>query len=126
MITRDKMRAFRMKLDALLKEADLEGYSVRVGSGSYSDTNFSFKIEGAEIGESGIVKDKDYETLKELGAIYGLGNDAYGKKITLNGSTFTIKGLNTRRRKYPVSAVKDSTGKRFKLPLEDVKRALNA
>lgn len=123
MITRDKMNIFRMKLDALLKDANLDGYALKVGHGRYSGSSFSFTIEGAEVGESGIVKDLEYETLKELGAIYGLGDDAFGKQVNLYGSTFTIKGLNTRRSKFPVSAV-NQNGKRYKLALEDVKRAL--
>ena len=49
-------------------------------------------------------------------------NFGAGHTFVARGETYTVTGFDLRRRKYPVTAIKDSNGKLYKFAVEAVKR----
>ena len=49
--------------------------------------------------------------------LYGLPKDAFGKVFTSRGTAFRVTGINTRRPKFPVSAVRVSDERGFKFKI---------
>jgi len=121
MITRERVRKLRDKIDGKLK--GLDGLHVIVGSARYSETSVTFKVELAVVDESGEVQDRTAQAFRRYASCYGLDPDLLGKKVRIRNKAFTVTGLNTRAKKYPVQA-KDERGQAYKLALEDVMDAV--
>lgn len=56
--------------------------------------------------------------------LYGLPKDAFGKTFTVRGTEYRIAAINTRRPKFPVSAVRVRDDRGFKFGADTVRRAL--
>ena len=86
--------------------------------------NATFKIEAATIGASGVANTRERDNFKLYASMYGLKDTDLDKEITYNGKRFVIKGLNTRRQRYPIVATRVADGKTLLLTVEGVKVAL--
>ena len=97
----------------------------KTGGGSYRGNSFTFKVECALMGENGEVFNQKAEDFKMYASSYGLKPTDLGKEFTTwDNKTFKIEGLNTRRPKFAVSAIRVSNGKGYKFPADQVKRLL--
>jgi hypothetical protein len=96
----------------------------RVGNATFTESNVTFKIEVALVGENGEVKSKEAESFKKFAVVYGLKEEDFGKSFKSNGHTYKICGLKTKSGKYPVIAERDN-GRRFKFGAEYVKLMLS-
>ena len=101
-------------------------YNVQIkrGNGSYGETNATLKLDINEVKEDGTVLDRDAETFLKMAKFYGLEAEDLNKVFTSNGSQYSIVGLNTRRSKYPISAINLSNGNRYKFTADHIKFAL--
>lgn len=109
---------------ALESVATKYGISIKKGSGSYSDNNFTLKIEMATLSESGEVQSKEMSNFKSYAKVLGMSEKDLGKEFKVNGKTFVLSGYLPRSRKYPLLATNKQDGKQYKFPLEDVKNLL--
>ena len=91
------------ELKALGKKLGIE---IRAGRGKYSSTNFTLKLE-MSVMDGGEVITKEAVAFKELASLYGFKKSDLGKSFMSNGKKFTITGLNTRAKKYPINAVSE-------------------
>jgi len=74
-------------------------------------------------GSSSVVDSPEAREYQSLAYMFNLPKDGLGKTFMSLGKMFTIAGLKSSRRKYPVSAV-SSTGRRFKFTAEQVRNGL--
>lgn len=110
--------------DALQDIAKKHNVQIRRGNGTYGETNATLKLEISDISEDGAVLDKEAETFLKMATHYGFVEDDLNKVFTSNGSKYSISGLNPRRSKYPVSAIRLSDGGKYKFTAMYVKLAL--
>ena len=122
---REKIRAIEAKvMEALgLIEADC-GVKFMLGRGTFTDTNFVFKVEAAEIAQEGKVLSKAVESWKLYAYRFGLPEDGVGKKIAFRGHEYEIQGLNPRRPAFPIDVKRVPDGKLFRMPLDVVVQGL--
>ena len=101
------------------------GIAIKRKGGSFSPTNFTFKVEASVIGEGGQVQTREAEDFKLHAWRYGLEpKDLNAHFLDFRGDEFEITGLATRRRKNPVMAKNIRTGKTFVWPVEEIKHLL--
>ena len=124
---RNKVRELSSIISSILAEASdkLKAYGVvaEVGSGSFTDSNVTFKVNVSEVGENGEAKSREAESFKTNASLYGLDPSDLGKTFVDRGNNYTVLGLAPRRSKYPVLAVRGD-GKKFKFRVETVRLAL--
>lgn len=120
-ITKDMLKQIREDINKALEPVG-EKYGVKLtaGNASYTENNFTLKLEGAAVKEDGTVAAKDAEAFKRHAHLYGLSPDDLGRKFTSQGKEFTITGLNTKSGKYPIIG-RDSNGKGYKFGADMVK-----
>lgn len=63
-------------------------------------------------------------TLKRDARMIGFDPAWAGRSFTLHGRTFVLEGINWAKKRYPIMA--SSAGRRYKLTVEDVRRAFTA
>jgi hypothetical protein len=68
--------------------------------------------------------DTDKKTWDLYAASFGLRPEHYGREIHYSGRKFKLTSFERKSYKFPVVATEVGTGKRFKLPAEGVKSAL--
>ena len=88
---------------ALAPVATKNGIKLQLGNMSYSSTEIRMKLDAVLLGEGGEnLNDKNnFETYARM---YGLEPSDYGKKFTTSKGEYTISGINTKKRKYPIVA----------------------
>ncbi len=124
--TKQNLRELRDGLDAALKQlGEKFGVSLKLGTGRFSPTNCTFKLEAAVIAEDGQVVTKESQDFTRLAKVYGLSPEDLGRTFKTGGKSFTIVGLNSKRPKYPINA-KSADGKTYKFSSTGVILALQA
>jgi hypothetical protein len=125
----------RSTADAIVKEvidaaqgvARRYGINISRGNGTFSDNNFSFKIncDVIKITDDGkeVVETKERTDFKRSCWKYRLTPDHLDKTFHFQGQTFTITGLKPRSRKYPICVTR-SDGERRKISARVVQIAL--
>ena len=98
-------------ISALQRTLNKYGLEVEYKKAGYAGAtaDFTFTIKTAEA-EAQANKDGEL-----LGAEFNVGDI-----FKSNGEEFEVTGFNFRRRKYPVSATKVATGKRYKFGVEQI------
>jgi len=98
-------------LDGLQEEL---GIKLKIGNNISFDANtFTTKLTGSLFSHDPLAED-----WKKYAHIYDLDVAWLGREFPSDGKTFTIVGLDTKKRKYPVIATRD--GKRYKFPTDVV------
>ena len=122
-IDRASCKKLRTELEKILEPFGKKfGIDVKTGSGSFSETSFTLKVEMATISADGKVQNKEAEAFKTNAFVYGLKPEHLNTTFkTWTGEKFEIVGLATRSRKYPILAKNLDNGKVFKFPAEQVK-----
>lgn len=118
-------RALRIAVEAKLQEVAKEfGIAIKTGNGTFTRSNFNFKVEACVFANDGTVLSKEAEEFKRFAPSYGLEASDLGKEFVLRGETYKIKGLSSRSTKFPIFATKLSDGKCYKFPEDMVKTLL--
>lgn len=119
-IDREACRTISADVSAALQAvADRHGLSLTVGGGSFSSTEFKPKVEFQVKTEGGVPA-----TFAREAKMFGLPDGCFGKEFVAGGTAYRITGIEVRRHKMPVSAVRVSDGKGFKFPADRVAFAL--
>jgi hypothetical protein len=102
------------------------GIKITVGNARFLPDNATFKIEMATVGTAGVANTREREDFKREAFRYGLNASDLDKEIGYGFSNdrYIIKGLNTRRSKYPIVATRVRDGKTILLTVAGVKSAL--
>jgi hypothetical protein len=119
----------RADMDAALAAvAKKYGIAIRVGNASYTSAAATFKVELAVVGEGQEGEDpavlRAAASWKSAAMLYeyqGLNPDWLGKSFESMGVTYTIIGLDAKKRSRPVLCRKsDAPSKIYLLPIEKV------
>lgn len=104
---------------ALALVAEELGLQITIKNGTFDSGQVTFKVEFAEIGDSGMAMTKEAEDFKSYARRYGMTEDQLGAKFTSRGEEYTITGCAPRSRKYPILAERND-GKTYKFNHLDV------
>lgn len=119
-------RLVEEKIVETLKNIENElGVVIQGKGGTFSNNNYTMKLEIATIGNDGEVQTKDAENFKMYAKLYGMEKEDLGKEIYIEGKKVKIIGLMPRSKKYPILGEQTDNGKQFKYGLETVKKALD-
>jgi hypothetical protein len=122
---RTNLRLISADIEAVLKPIAIKyGITFTYKGARFLADNATFKIEGATVGAGGVANTRERDNFKLYASMYGLKETDLDKEITYGGTRYIIKGLNTRRQKYPVVATRIADGKTILLTIEGVKSAL--
>ena len=126
-ITKSNLRIFRQDfkntVESLQKEYDV---TIDMGNITYGDEEFHFKVDVTNGDRPEAERNKFIKVLKRNSWKYpALNNDSYGKDITINHEACKIVGIKPRASKYPIVAIKENNGKRYRYTYETIKNALN-
>ena len=124
-MNRQKAKVLRMTLENILEEAKAKlealGVAASLGNARYSDTDCTFKLELANVGEDGVAQTAEVTDFKTSATLYGLEAGDLGKIfLHPSGRRFKITGCKPRSRKYPICADEVATGKQCKFPASTV------
>lgn len=128
MIDRKKVEHFRnliqnelLGLEQVGKE---EGFTIRLGNATYSNSNVTFKLELSTVNEDGSVNTKEATDFKNYASMYGLNPNDLGRTFEHIGDVYTVVGCKPRSRKFPILC-KNSQGKVYKFNEATIKMYLN-
>lgn len=112
---RTNLKAIRADINTALKAVEKKhGVSFNLGNIRFSDSDFRGKLECfSATDNSGNAVDIDKQNFESKAWLVGVKKTAFGKTFTSQGTKFTITGINTRAKKYPIQAT-NAKGKRYK------------
>lgn len=93
-------------------------FAIKHGLESVEFKNITFDAKGFRTTITATEKLDEEEKVQDFdmkAMMVGLPKGLYGKEVNLQGETYTITGINTKARKYPIEADGED-GKRYKLP----------
>lgn len=117
----DKVTANKLhkKLQSIVS-TEFPDFSSRV-TGSFGKGEIRFTVKLTELTSDGtLAYDKEAENWNIFSSGYGLKKEWLQEVFQHNDHYFTITGLNTRSRKYPICVTRHD-GKKFKYPIDLVK-----
>lgn len=126
---RVSLRILRTDLEKAISEvANKHGITIDMGAMRFSESEFRTKLiattsSSAEVAQA--KTDSSADDLAKLSAMHDLPENLLGRKITVQGSRFTISGAKLSRRKYPFS-VTGAKGGKYKMSVEDIRGGLEA
>lgn len=125
--TKTNLRTIRSDIDAALAAVEAKhDIKFNLGNIRFSNNNFRAKFEANVVADaSGNVVNPDEVHFNQNRWRIGIAKDAFGKTFTFQGETFTVSGINTRAKKYPVKA-NDRNGRRFKFSMNSLPTSLKA
>ena len=128
-ITKSNLKIFRQDfkntVESLQKEYEV---TIDMKNITYGTTDFHFKVEVTNGDRAEAERNKFIATLKRNSWKYpALNKDSYGKVITIgyNKDAYRIVGIKPRAQRYPIVAIKENNGKRYRYTYETIKNALN-
>ena len=110
--------------EALVEVGKKFNVKMRVGNCKYGISSAKYQVESLDIAKDGTVFDKEAENF-QFALLYGLQITDLGKKFYQNRELYTICGLESKAKKYPLLAKRASNGKKYKFSAEEIKRILN-
>jgi len=120
--TKKEFQAFRNDFDqTMLPIAKKYSLTVKAGNISYQDDTFSMKVECAKT-DAGNLEQKEFA---KCCLMYELSSDDYMREFVFNGERYALAGLSLSSPKYPCICLNIGNGKRYKLTVDAVKKALN-
>ena len=113
-------KSFRTQLEQVLKPfAHVQGVTITGGGARFTHDRCTLKLEITVNGANGQAVNPYEADYKAFGASYGLKPQWLNKPFSVRGKTFTLVGLKSSSRKYPVVG-RSQTGKLYRLPAQDV------
>lgn len=102
-MSKDKARVIRDRLAKTLKELEKElEVSIHLSNMRYSDTDARISLTFTYSSETGVVQSFEETQFKQHAASLGLAGLSIGDTICIKNVNYTLIGLNSRNRKYPV------------------------
>lgn len=124
MFTKNDLIIYRMEIEQALQGiAQKHNVDIKAGAISYSDNNFTCKIEVKQKEVNG----QPFEQVEfERNCIlYGLTPEDYLRKFTSNNKVFEIYGFNHKAHKMPILARCLTDGKNYKFPIDNIKQKIS-
>lgn len=109
---------------ALKTVADKHGIRITTGRGTFTDADFTMKIEMAVIGEGGVNLKAKLE-FEQLAAFVGLKPEHFGLEFTSGGERYQIVGIKSRATAKPVLVLRLRDGQRFVMPAGPIQRYIS-
>lgn len=124
-LSKPEFTAIREAVTKALESVGKEfGVRIQAGNISYEPTKMNLKLVFTAIdATTGEVKLPFADNFKQLALVYGFKSEDLGKSFRTGGQSFTLEGIDTRKRAKPVIA-KGQNGKLYAFTIEDVKRLL--
>lgn len=125
--TKTNLKNIRADIEAALASVEAT-YNCKFSLGNirFSDHNFRGKLECNSVADaSGNTINPAEVHFNDNRWRVGLAKDAFGKTFTAQGRRYTIVGVNTRAKKYPVQA-ETAAGRRYKFPMSALPASLKA
>ena len=127
-ITKASLPRIRNDINAALAAVEAK-HNIRFNIGRITyetGSNFRTKLEAVSTADhSGNAINPDKIQFEKNAWRVGVKKDAFGQKFTSGRKHFTITGINTRAKKYPINAV-TASGKRYKFPVSMLPSSLQA
>jgi hypothetical protein len=118
---REILNAVRETLEPMVEGL---GLTIKMKGGRYDDHTFTVRFDLLTMTETGEAFDVEANDFKRLAGRFGFKLSDLGREFTSwNGTTYSIKGLNPRNRKYPIITER-SDGKQFKMTAQSVRAHL--
>ena len=110
-------KELRKVIDETLQNIAKEyGISIKTSAGSFTESDYSFKVEACTIDTNGIAHSKEASEFRAFASSYGLNADDLDKTFLFKDEVYKIKGLSTRSSKFPIIAKNLSNNRIFKFP----------
>jgi hypothetical protein len=125
---RANIRVLRNEIDQVLASlAAKHNIEIKAGTGRFTSTNLTLKLELSAKSVDGKVVTKAAATFTELADLYDMKAEWLGKTFQRFGKTYTVTGMNTKLRTRGVSTpiLATSGGREWKLPIDEVIRGFN-
>ena len=110
--------------EALKAVAEKHGLNVVRKGGRYGFTDAVLKFEFTVLNDDGTVNTPERQAFLDFAESYGLKVDDLDMVFISRGTKYVVSGLNTRARKFPISALRLHDKARFKFPAHTVKNNL--
>ena len=128
-LTRSQVKTLHEKLNQaleLIASEVGEGVELKLGNGTYSGNNITFKLEVAVPNENGETISKEAQDYLRCCKSYSLKPEWLNQTCNVLGSIGEAKvvGLKPRSRKYPVLVEQVGTGKLYKVHANSVRFAM--
>jgi hypothetical protein len=114
----------RKHIEAALKSlAEKLGVAIDLGQCTFQVSNCKFQLKIAVRDASGEAVTEETESFKHNAKLFGFEPADLGKEFNYQGQPYTICGLKTKSRKYPLIG-RAANGKNYKFPCRAVLEAL--
>jgi len=124
-ITRSVARTLSEELyEAASSIAKKYGLKAKRKSGRFDSLCHTAKVEFV-VEETVDGKSPERKKFEELGLMYGLKPEMYGKTISIKGETYTIDGLRPRASKKKILLNRTSDNKKFVTTIDMIKQKLH-
>jgi hypothetical protein len=114
---------FRFEFADAVREFEAKtGLKLDIGRITYNSKQLTTKLT-VTIVEAGINPEDaaQRQSIKDNGWKFGLTEEDYNKRIEFLGNVYSLKGIKSRKQRFPIVAKKESTGQMFKLPASCLK-----
>lgn len=121
-ITKATLPQIRNDIDAALAAVEAK-HNIKFNTGRITyepGVNFRCKLEAVSTADNnGNTVNPEKNNFESKAFLIGVKKTAFGKTFTSRGRKFTITGLNTRAKKYPIQA-ETARGQRYKFPVSQL------
>jgi hypothetical protein len=115
--TSDGVDTFRFEFASAIEEFEKKtGLKLDLGRISYNSNQLTTKLTVTIVKEGVNPEDAmNKQSIKENGWKFGLTEADFNKRIDFLGNVYQLKGIKSRKQKYPIVALRQD-GQMFKLP----------
>ena len=124
---RTNIKALRADIATALAAVEKQhGVSFKLGNIRFTDNDFRGKLECFSASDnSGKAVDVDKQNFESKAFLVGVKPTSFGKTFTQGTRTYTICGINTRARTYPIKA-RLGKGQYYKFPVSALPKNLRS
>ena len=113
-ITPQRVKFLRDLINTTLKDISAQQkLDIRAGNASYGDSYIDFKLTCTLKGDKNEILGKEAEAFKDNAYLLDMKPEDLGKKFKFNNKTYTLIGMKTKSRKFPLLGKRDD-GKVYK------------
>lgn len=122
------LKTIRNDIDAALATVEAKhGVKFNLGNIRFNSNDFRAKLECVSAtNASGNTVNPDQVKFEANAFMFGIKKDAFGKTFKIGKSNYKITGLNPRRHKYPVSAIRVASGRSYKFAVRQLPTRLRS
>lgn len=112
------VKAIQSRVLEFCKElSQMYGLKFQKCNTSYNEFELNFKIVFHSTNDEGM--DIYQDTYLKYAEIYGLKEEWLGKEIKVNATKLTIRGLDLKKKKYPI-VLRNAHGRQYKMTIPDL------